>query len=96
MKSSVSDIRNVEELQKEVEKLSSQVEQSQSEAEKAQSEVDRLLGIIKDSENEKNEKENQIKELQEYVLHRESEIGSHNHKYEGLTIKIVKIQLLLF
>jgi ELKS/RAB6-interacting/CAST family protein 1 len=45
--------------------LSTSMEQCKIEMQSAQSEVDRLLNILKDAENEKNEKENQIKELQE-------------------------------
>ena len=45
--------------------LSNSMEQCKIEMQSAQSEVDRLLNILKEAENEKNEKENQIKELQE-------------------------------
>ena len=45
--------------------LRNQVEQCQTELKTAQTEVDRLLEILKETENEKHDKDNQIKELQE-------------------------------
>ena len=45
--------------------LRKQVEQCQTELKTAQTEVDRLLEILKETENEKNDKDNQVKELQE-------------------------------
>lgn len=65
LKGAIPETKAAEELQKQTSDLSSQVETARNEANKAQEEVDRLLGIVKETENEKNEKENQIKELQE-------------------------------
>lgn len=55
----------VEATEEKLAELSKTIEQCNSELKSAQSEVDRLLEILKETENEKNEKDNQIKELQE-------------------------------
>ena len=78
LKSAAPNGKNTETLHKDISDLTSQVEQARNEANKAQAEVDRLLAIMKESENEKNEKENQIKEQQEYVYFT---INSTEHKY---------------
>ena len=50
-----------------VESLEKEVREKEDQRDAIQAEVDRLLGILKDTENEKHEKDKQIKELQEWV-----------------------------
>ena len=56
-----------QELQQRVDELKKQVEDCQEDLNKTQTEVDRLLDIMKESENEKHEKDKAIKDLQELV-----------------------------
>lgn len=56
--------------------LRNQVEQCQTELKTAQTEVDRLLEILKETENEKHDKDNQIKELQETLKEYKQKFGT--------------------
>ena len=58
-------VQSSEDVEKQLTELTGQIEQARNETNKVQAEVDRLLTIMKDSENEKNEKDAQIKEMQE-------------------------------
>ena len=51
--------------EEQIAELRKQMEQCQTELNSAQTEVDRLLEILKETENEKHDKDNQIKDLQE-------------------------------
>ena len=59
---------SVEEADKRLQGLEQQLTDSNETVSKSHQEVDRLLTILKEMENEKHEKDSQIKELQEFVL----------------------------
>ncbi|KAK3102087.1 hypothetical protein FSP39_008635 [Pinctada imbricata] len=67
---------NSEDVEKQLSELTGQIDQARNETNKVQAEVDRLLTIMKDSENEKNEKDAQMKEMQETIKEYKQKMGT--------------------
>ncbi|KAM4748005.1 ELKS/Rab6-interacting/CAST family member 1 isoform 2-T2 [Rhinophrynus dorsalis] len=68
------------EMNERVQQLEKEVSKFREDAAKSQAEVDRLLEILKEMENEKNEKDNKIAELERQIKDQNKKVATLKHK----------------